>query len=109
MRNVPFSAKGVFPGPPARTHIQRWFCQRAILFCVAGFTTLTDVFAESAFTYQGRLADGGVPANGNFDFQFRLYDAGAGGNQISSTLTNSGNSVTGGLFTVSLGFGDDAF
>jgi hypothetical protein len=26
-------------------------------------------------TYQGKLSDGSSPANGNFDFEFALYDA----------------------------------
>jgi len=29
----------------------------------------------SGFTYQGRLTDGGTPANGNYDLQFVLFDA----------------------------------
>ena len=33
----------------------------------------------AAFTYQGHLSDGGSPANGAYDFQFVLYDAGVGG------------------------------
>lgn len=28
----------------------------------------------TAFTYQGRLMDGGSPANGSYDLEFRLYD-----------------------------------
>ena len=40
----------------------------------------------SSFTYQGRLTDGGSPANGNYDLQFRLYDDLTGGNQIGSTV-----------------------
>ena len=27
----------------------------------------------TAFTYQGRLTDGGSPANGPYDFEFELY------------------------------------
>ncbi len=30
---------------------------------------------DTAFTYQGRLKDGGVPANGSYDFEFVLWDA----------------------------------
>jgi len=59
----------------------------------------------SAFTYQGRLTDGGNPANGSYDFQFRLYDAAAGGSQVGSTVTKASVNVTEGLFTVSLDFG----
>ncbi len=29
----------------------------------------------TAFTYQGRLLDNGASANGQYDFQFKLYDA----------------------------------
>lgn len=29
----------------------------------------------AAFTYQGRLTDGGSPANDDYDFEFKLYDA----------------------------------
>ena len=32
------------------------------------------VAQTTAFTYQGKLADGANPANGNYDFEFRLAD-----------------------------------
>src|SRR5437764_6560386 len=32
-----------------------------------------------AFTYQGRLLDNSVPANGQYDLQFALFDAVSGG------------------------------
>ena len=41
------------------------------------------------FTYQGSLQNSSAPANGNFDFEFLLYDAVSGGAQIGSTLTRS--------------------
>ncbi len=60
----------------------------------------------TAFTYQGRLTDGGSPANGAYDFQFKLYDASTGGSQVGGTVTKSGVSVSNGLFSVELDFGD---
>ena len=36
----------------------------------------------TAFTYQGRLTTGGNPANGSYDFQFKLFDALSDGAQI---------------------------
>ncbi|MFN8453923.1 MAG: hypothetical protein U0401_04495 [Anaerolineae bacterium] len=63
----------------------------------------------SAFTYQGRLNSGGAPANGSFDFQFKLFDAAGGGTQIGGVATKAATSVANGLFTVSLDFGWDAF
>lgn len=62
-----------------------------------------------SFTYQGRLADGGVPAEGQYSLQFRLMDAAAGGSQVGPTLTLAGTPVVDGLFTVSLNFGAGVF
>src|SRR6185295_7161751 len=63
----------------------------------------------SGFTYQGRLTDGGTPANGNYDLQFALFDAADGSNQIGQTKTVSSVSVSGGVFTVTLDFGGNSF
>ena len=63
----------------------------------------------TAFTYQGQLTDGGSPANGPFDFQFRLYDAAAGGTQVGSTLQVGDLAVANGLFSTNLNFGQGAF
>jgi len=57
----------------------------------------------TAFTYQGRLTDGSSPADGKYDFLFRLYDS--DGTQIGSTVTKGDVDVTDGTFTVSLDFG----
>src|SRR5262245_46841164 len=63
----------------------------------------------TAFTYQGKLTDGGNPANGNYDLQFALFDSLApGGTQIGSTLTRASTNVSAGLFTVQLDFGVNA-
>jgi hypothetical protein len=67
----------------------------------------------TAFTYQGQLKSSGGVATGQFDFQFSLWDAASGGGQHGSTLTFDGVgtdpapiTVTGGLFTVQLDFGN---
>ncbi len=63
-------------------------------------------FAQgTAFTYQGRLNVGGSPASGRFDLTFSLFNAGSGGTQIGSTVTNLAVGVTNGLFTTTLDFG----
>ena len=58
---------------------------RARRFClgVVAITFLAVAQPESngqdlmgtAFNYQGRLTDGASPANGEYDFRFRLYDS----------------------------------
>jgi hypothetical protein len=59
----------------------------------------------TAFTYQGRLAVNGVPANGIFSFQFLLRQT-TNGAQQGPTLTNNSVAVSNGLFTTTLDFGD---
>jgi len=59
----------------------------------------------TGFTYQGHLMDGGNPANGSYDFHFSLYNAASSGAQVGSTLTQTGVTVSNGLFTVQLDFG----
>ena len=63
----------------------------------------------SAFTYQGQLKKNGSPINDTCDFQFSLYDASSGGTQITSTQTVTGVSVSNGLFTTLIDFGNGAF
>jgi hypothetical protein len=71
-------------------------------------TSATEVALGTAFTYQGRLTDGGAPANGSYDLVFKLYDDSAGGSQVGISVTQT-LTVTDGLFTVQLDFGSDVF
>jgi hypothetical protein len=59
----------------------------------------------SSFIYQGKLTDGGAPANGNYDFQFALWDSPTGGTRLGATQTVSNAVVSNGVFTVTLDFG----
>jgi hypothetical protein len=63
----------------------------------------------TAFTYQGRLSFGGVPAIGHYDFQLQLFDAASGGVQVGPTITNANVLVSGGSFTTSIDFGPGVF
>ena len=63
----------------------------------------------SAFTYQGRLTDGAVPANGPYDLEIRLFTALAGGTSVGPTVVRDDVLVTDGVFTVGLDFGGVAF
>jgi len=58
----------------------------------------------TAFSYQSTLTVKGQPANGPYDFEFRLYDAATGGHQIGQTQTASDVEVDNGSFTVLLDF-----
>ena len=59
----------------------------------------------TAFTYQGNLKNTGTPANGNFDFEFKLFDLGSAGTQQGGTIQRLNVVVANGIFTVSLDFG----
>ncbi len=63
----------------------------------------------TAFTYQGKLTDSAMQANGTYDLGFALYDQPTGGTQIGAALTRANVTVTNGIFTVSLDFGANAF
>lgn len=63
----------------------------------------------TAFTYQGRLNDGGVPATGNYDMQFKLFDAEVDGAQVGATLNITNVQAVTGIFSASLDFGSAAF
>ncbi len=63
----------------------------------------------TSFTYQGELLQGGSPANGRFDFRFRLFDAATVGSQVGPTVTKDDVQVTNDRFTVVLDFGGNVF
>ena len=65
----------------------------------------------TAFTYQGRLLDGGVPADNpnGYDFEFTLYDDPSAGSVVAGPLNFNDHQVDYGLFTVTLDFGSDVF
>src|SRR5439155_25278789 len=62
----------------------------------------------SAFSYQGQLKQNNAPANGAFNFTFKLFDAPIGGAQVGATV-NQSIAVSNGLFTTLLDFGASAF
>src|SRR3974390_806883 len=75
---------------------------------------LSNLFAQgTAFTYQGQLADGGNPATGFYDFQFRVFDTAPTntGTSLGSPNPNITNAlpVSNGLFSVTLDFGNNPF
>ncbi|MCA9293634.1 MAG: hypothetical protein KDA20_07455 [Phycisphaerales bacterium] len=59
----------------------------------------------TTFTYQARIRDAGLPANGPFDIQFRVFNAAAGGTQQGPLVQVNDINVVGGVVTVPLDFG----
>lgn len=84
------------------------FLSVAVTF--VSFFVIHSSFAQgTAFLYQGQLGSGGTAANGNYDFQFTVYNAVTNGSAVSPTLTDTNIGVTNGLFTVALDFGPNIF
>lgn len=79
------------------------------LFLLVCTMSLHAYAQTSAFTYQGELNDGGVPASGPYDMQFKLFDSSSGSNQIGATQTITNVHAVAGIFTVQLDFGDVSF
>lgn len=88
-----------------------YFC----LFTLLVLACFASALAQTtSFTYQGRLTDGGTPANGTYEIQFTLWDAAAGGTQQPQPapviITRTNVQVSAGAFTVQpLDFGVSAF
>ncbi len=58
------------------------------------------------FSYQGKLDDGGAPANGNYDLRFQLLDASSStASTVIGTIHVDDLSINNGVFTVNLDFG----
>src|SRR6185295_18514811 len=89
------------------TKHHRFACSAILLLFL-----LTDALAQtSTFTYQGKLTDNGAPVTGQYDFQFQLFDTSTvgTGTQHGATVLVPNVTVTGGIFTVQLDFGQSVF
>lgn len=90
------------------------FCALALMLAV---NLISAQSQTTAFSYQGKLDDGGIPANGVYDFQFKLFDAPTGGAsnapngavQVGPTITINDLAITAGIFTTTLDFGAGSF
>src|SRR6516225_512929 len=77
----------------------------AVLYSLLAFSNSASA-QGTGFTYQGRLNDGGSPANGSYDIAFSLYATNAEGVAFAGPVTNAAVGVTNGLFTTTVDFGN---
>ena len=96
------------PTKPRRRKTNMKNVRRLILIAIVVLAAHAIVSAQS-FTYQGKLTDAGNAANGQYDLQFRLYDADTGGTQVGPPVIKEDVQVTLGVFTVDLDFGSSPF
>ena len=88
----------------------RVFAMTAAFAALCCFCLTQSIQAQTpAFTYQGKLTDSSVTANGQYDFTFKLFTAVSGGTQIGMDVLSDDVQVTAGIFTVNLDFGAATF
>ena len=82
------------------------FCYFALMMilCTAIASAQT-----SGLTYQGRLTDNMISANGTYEMRFSLFHLPVGGTQAGSTIELTNVGVSNGAFTVDLDFGSSPF
>lgn len=93
-----------------KTKLTRDWLGLATLLLATLIQQPTTSFAQgSAFTYNGRLVENGVPASGVYDFIFTVHDAEVDGNGLGEPVLLDGIAVSAGLFVAPLDFGADVF
>ena len=85
------------------------FLHVPVLALIIAFAAWVASGQTTTFVYQGKLQDGGIAANGTYEFEFRLYDSMSGGNQVGVGMTGYSTTVTNGIFAASLNFGTGVF
>jgi len=104
---IPLLVKGRGMGSKAR-----WYGSlRLTLILLSTILIQLSILAQgTAFTYQGRLNNGGTPVTGVYDLSFTLYDSvDLPDSVLAGPITNAATGVTNGLFTVTLDFGTGLF
>src|SRR5579859_6815390 len=71
--------------------------------CLLGRATYAQ---RTAFTYQGQLLINGNPADGLYDIRAGLFTTNTGGTVFAGPITNTAVSVSNGLFTIALDYGN---
>ena len=89
-------------------------CNRGLMLASAilGFASFCAALLaqplSAEFTFQGELQDAGAGADGDYEFEFRAFDAINGGNQLGPRLAQV-ITIRDGIFSTALDFGDAVF
>ncbi|MCC7387880.1 MAG: hypothetical protein IT431_03840 [Phycisphaerales bacterium] len=80
-----------------------------VVLAVAVLSCPASAQSDTAFTYQGELLQGSMPADGSFPMTFRLWDAPSGGSPVGPQVSRPAVAVDEGRFAVELDFGASPF
>ena len=87
-----------------------WLLLAALLDVLAGARAVAAAAPlGTAFSYQGRLVDGGRLPSARYDVRFTLYPAATGGVPTGPGVTNQNVTVNEGIFTTTIDFGRNVF
>lgn len=81
-----------------------------IFLIIFAFIFTATVFGQTPlFNYQGRLNDADAPANGTYQFQFKLFGGASGETQIGPTISDVTLNVVDGVYNAKIDFGAVAY
>jgi hypothetical protein len=98
-------SENVYIGLAVTSHQEGVLCTAECDNVVVEGETVT----SAGFTYQGRLLDNNVAADGLYDAEFTLFDVPEAGTQLRNTIAVHDIDVIDGYFTVPLDFGNEIF
>jgi len=75
------------------------------LLLAFGHVAMLEAQLGTAFTYQGQLNQEGLPTDGEFDLEFRLFSDAAGNTPVGGVVAHGDVPTSDGRFTVPLDFG----
>src|SRR5439155_9286580 len=102
-RNTPRPVALTFPIRPICSYNGRFIMRTMVAFWLLS-ALLGSQAGATPFSYQGRLLQGGVPANGHYDLRFELFMSPTGLDSCATAITNAEVTVDGGIFTTFLDF-----
>lgn len=84
--------------------------RKSIIYLSLAFVLLINAIPAQTteFMYKGRLTDSGIPANGAYDLEFKIFDSASAGTLLA-TLDRFNTTVANGDYTISLDYGSGIF
>ncbi len=87
----------------------RTLCILAAMLAMLAIPPFVSAQVGTAFSVQGRLADGSLPANASYTFRFTPYSSATDGPPLAVTFQTPPVAVSDGVFQVTVDFGSAVF
>lgn len=85
--------------------------KKVLIYLIIIFSVVATNAQTTSFTYQGKLNDGPLPANGQYQLEFKLFDTPqvGTGSQVGVIVQSVTVNAVNGIFTTQLDFGQSPF